>query len=966
MRNMTIYGIVLSITILTQISMAQTKTYPFESVPGDPLNARIYTLSNGLKVFMSVNPEAPRIQANICVRAGSKNDPPETTGLAHYFEHMMFKGSEQLGTSNWEAEKKLIDLIEALFEVYRLERDDNRRAAIYRQIDSLSYEASKIAIANEYDKLMDMIGGQGSNAGTSNDYTVYIENIPSNQIENWAKIQADRFDKPVLRIFHTELETVYEEKNRSLTSDSRKVGETTLKALFPNHPYGRQTTLGESEHLKNPSMKNIREFFNQYYVPNNMAIVMAGDFDPDQTIAIIDKYFSKLKPGTPRELRYDPFEPLAGPVENTITGLEAENIQISFGLDAKASSHDAMVLQMIGSILSNGKAGIIDANLKQKQLVLSAYAYASIMNDYAYLSLNGRPRAGQTLEELRDLLLQQVDLLKKGEFPDWMITAAINNEKVSMMRQFETNNGRAMEMAGSFFSNIPWKQTVAFIDEYSKITKEEVISFARKHFGENYVTIYKRQGTPEEVEKMSKPPITPVHLNYTDESEFLKGIRNASVAPIQPVFLDYQKDLAIKRHPSGVRVVHNINKENDLFTLTYYFAFGKNDDKAIPVALKFLPYLGTSKKTAEEIQQELYKLACDLNINSREEQITITLSGLGENFEKAWALLEDMLADCQPDQIALDNLVDDIIKGMENSKSNQQEVFNALVSYGTFGEQSPLKHILTAAELNGLQANDVVAHIRGMTSINHQILYYGPLPVATFENLVSRYHKVPKSLKPAPKGPEFKELTTDVNKVVFAPYDARQTRLQTIIRSDMYNPAMTTEVNLYDTYMRNLSFRELREKRALAYTAYALYQTPPESGKPYMAIGFIGTQNDKMMDAFHAMNELYDAIPLSQGGFETAKETILSKIRTERISRMNIIWNLLDAERHGLQQDIRKEIYAKVQQLQLDDIKRFNEKFIKNKTKTYLVLGRESELDFDGLAKFGTIKKLTLEDIFGY
>ncbi|MEE1094725.1 MAG: insulinase family protein, partial [Bacteroidales bacterium] len=265
-------GLFISINTLAQ---------KYETVENDPMKTRIYTLQNGLKVYMSVDKSEPRIQTYIAVRVGSKNDPKETTGLAHYFEHMMFKGTSNFGTTNWAEEQKYITQIENLYEVYRQETDKEKRNALYKQIDSLSYIASGFAIANEYDKMMSFIGSKGTNAATSNDYTFYQENIPSNQLENWAKIQADRFSNPVLRLFHTELETIYEEKNMSLTNEARKVREEMLKALFPSHPYGQQTTLGEAEHLRNPSLKNIREFHAKYYVPNNYCIAMSGDFDPD-------------------------------------------------------------------------------------------------------------------------------------------------------------------------------------------------------------------------------------------------------------------------------------------------------------------------------------------------------------------------------------------------------------------------------------------------------------------------------------------------------------------------------------------------------------------------------------------------------------------------------------------------------------------------------------------------------------
>lgn len=957
---------IISFQTTGKIMAQENKSYPYDSVAGDPLKARIYTLDNGLKVFISVYKDAPRIQTYVAVRVGSKNDPAETTGLAHYFEHMMFKGTQQFGTSDWSKEQLLIEEIDGLFEVYRNERDDQERAAIYRRIDSLSFEASKIAIPNEYDKLMDAIGSQGSNAGTSNDYTIYMENIPANQVENWAKVQADRFSKPVLRLFHTEVETVYEEKNRSLTNDGRKVSEQTLKILFPNHPYGQQTTLGESEHLKNPSMKNIREFFAKYYVPNNMALCLSGDMDPDATIRTIDQYFGKLKSSEIPSFTYGPFKPLDKPVEQTITGLEAENIRISFGFDADANSQDALILRMIGTILYNGKAGLIDLNINQEQKVLGAYAYPGIMNDYAYLSLSARPKTGQSLEEVKSLLLEQVDLLKKGDFPDWMLEAAINNFTLDQIRQFQGNQGRAMTMASAFLANIPYEKSVRFLEDIAEIKKEDIVSFANKYMGDNYVVIYKKQGPAEEVARIPKPPITPIQINYKDESAFLKEIKNKQVIAIDPVFLDYSKDLTTNTLKNGIRLLCNENKEDDLFTLTYHYKAGRNNDKELNFALSLLPYLGTSKMSAAEIKQELYRLACDMDINSREEESTITISGLGANFEKAVALAEGLLNDCQPDQKALENLVNNVLKARSDAKSNQQEVFNYLVSYGMYGTNSPSRNIIPESLLKSLKAENLVSRIHGLKDMKHQVLYYGPMAADKITSRLPKIHEAGKTLQDPPGMIIFKEKETDQNKVYFVHYDARQTRLQTMIREQIYDPKLTADVTLFGYYMGNLSFAELREKRALAYTAYSRIQTPPDLMRPYIAVGFIGTQNDKMIEAFKALNELYNEMPLSETGFSNAKEAVISKIRTERISRMNLLWNFIDAEKHGLNYDIRKEVFEQVQLMKSEDLRAFQEKFLKNRTKTYLVLGKESEMDFQGLEQFGPVTRLTLEEVFGY
>ena len=333
----------LWLLVLVVAVLAVSCGYRYESVEGDKSATRIYTLDNGLKVYMSVNKEQPRLQTMIAVRVGSKNDPAETTGLAHYFEHLMFKGTDKFGTQNYEAEKPLLDEIERLFEVYRVTTDEAERKAIYAQIDSVSQEASKYAIPNEYDKLMQAIGASGTNAWTSFDETNYVEDIPSNQIENWAKIQSERFANATIRGFHTELETVYEEYNMGLTRDSGKVLDNVLAMIFPNHPYGTQTTIGKQEHLKNPSITNIKNYYKTYYVPNNMAICMAGDFNPDEAIKIIDKYFGSLVPNKnlPKVEEYKPAH-LTDVKEVDVYGLESESVAIAWSKSLTILSEDAI------------------------------------------------------------------------------------------------------------------------------------------------------------------------------------------------------------------------------------------------------------------------------------------------------------------------------------------------------------------------------------------------------------------------------------------------------------------------------------------------------------------------------------------------------------------------------------------------------------------------------------------------
>ena len=470
---------------------AQAKDYKFTTVEGDLMKTRIYTLDNGLKVFLSVNQEKPRIQTYIAVRTGSKNDPAETTGLAHYLEHLMFKGTNKFGTNNVEAEAPLLADIEQRYEAYRKLTDPEARKQAYHEIDSVSQLAAQYFIPNEYDKLMAAIGAEGTNAFTSNDVTCYTEDIPSNEIENWAKIQSDRFQNMVIRGFHTELEAVYEEYNIYLTDDGDKVWSALGKKLTPTHPYGTQTTIGTQEHLKNPSITNIKNYFNKWYVPNNVAICMAGDLDMDKTIAIIDKYFSNWKPGADVSQPVFPIQkPLTAPADTSVIGQQAEQVWVGW-LAKKASDLQCDTLDVIGDMLSNGKAGIFDLNLNQTMKVQSAGAGLQNQQDYSAFILMGQPMPNQSLKEVRALMMDEIENLKKGNFSDDLLPSVINNMKLNYQRSLENNRWRTTQFMRAFINGEPWEQHIGKIDRVSKMTKQQIVEFANRYFTDGYATIFK-------------------------------------------------------------------------------------------------------------------------------------------------------------------------------------------------------------------------------------------------------------------------------------------------------------------------------------------------------------------------------------------------------------------------------------------------------------------------------------------
>ena len=954
-------------------SMAQ-KTYHYKTYPNDPLNVREYTLDNGLKVFMSVYKDAPKVQTYIAVRAGSRNDPHETTGLAHYLEHMMFKGTQKLGTTDWEKEKVLIQKIEDLFETYRMFDDPTTRAAIYHKIDSLSYEASKIAVANEYDKAMTAIGSTGTNAFTSNDYTMYVENIPNNQIETWCEIQADRFQNLVLRLFHTELETIYEEKNMSLTKDNRKVNDAMFAALFPHHPYGNQTTLGSQEHLKNPSMRNIRNFVATYYVPNNICISMAGDFDPDEAIKIIDKYWGNMKPGNVPELKFEREKPITSVITKTVSGLDAENTVRAYRLDSGNGSHDAMLADLLESVLNNGKCGLIDLNINQQQRCMGAYAGTYTLNDYGAFMFGGQPIQGQTLEQVQALFDEQIALVKQGKFDDWMLEAAINNMKLAIMKRAESNNSRASQMAYAFVEHRSWGDVCNEVNELSKITKKEIVDFANRLFKDNnYVIINKLKGEPEPILKVSKPPITPIEVGRDKESAFLKEIKARQVKPIEPVFVDFSKDLTKSKLKNGAEVLYVQNTENKTFNLVYRFDFGYRagqTGKTFDLAADVLEYLGTSKHTPEQLQQEFYKLACNYSVNVGTENINVSISGLSENMTKAMALMDEILCETQPNEQALQLLVARILKGRENAKHNQQSCFRALGNYGVYGSDSPSLDQLSEAQLKAMTCNQLTDALHSLMSYKHRVLYYGPESLDNFKALANQYtHPMNKK---APANKKITPKAVNENTVYFVDYNANQTYMREHFRGEKFNTKNEAVMDVFNEYfggsMNAIVFQEMREKRSLAYSAQSYYATPSDKDGYFTNAAIIATQNDKLIDAMNAFNELFDQMPEAPANFQMAKDAQISAIRTARTTKMGIINSYLYYERMGFnpKKNHAKMLFEAYPNVTMQDIVNFNHKYIRGQKKVYMCLGKEADMDFNALAKFGKVKKLKLEDIFGY
>ena len=947
--------------------------YRYESVEGDKSATRIYTLKNGLKVYMSVNKEQPRLQTMIAVRVGSKNDPAETTGLAHYFEHLMFKGTDKFGTQNYEAEKPLLDEIERLFELYRAATDEVERKAIYAKIDSVSQEASKYAIPNEYDKLMQAIGADGTNAWTSYDETNYVEDIPSNQIENWAKIQAERFENAVIRGFHTELETVYEEYNMGLTRDNGKLFDKVLATIFPNHPYGTQTTIGKQEHLKNPSITNIKNYYKTYYVPNNMAICMAGDFNPDEAIVIIDKYFGKLKPNRnlPKVKEYKPAR-MTEVKTAEVYGLESESVAIAWPIEG-AKSEGRLVGALLSSVLSNGgNCGLLDTNLLQEQKVLDAWGGVEYFADAGIAIMMGEPKQGQSLEEVRDLLLAEVAKLRNGEFDSDLLKAIIANYRRGEMAELESNFARAYNMEAAFINGLDWKDVATELDRAADITKEDVIAWANQNMpADGYCVVYKRQGEDKSQKKIDKPSITPISANRDAQSDYLLAIQQSEVAPIAPVFVDYERDLGRTKLDSGIEVLYKHNISNELFNLTYLYDFGTTTVKSMALAADYFELLGTAEKSAEEIQRELYDLACSFSINVGAMQTTISISGLNENMERAMRIVDDYMTNVEGNNDVLREVKRDAVQQRTNAKASQQENFRALQNYCLYGSDYIRTLVMSSKELQRVSSEELLANIKQLSKVKHRVLYYGPQSITDLVGSLYSAHAVGDDLIDLKSEPIPTKAVTKPN-VLFAQYDAKQVYyMQYSCRAeDKFNIENSPVGNLYNNYfsggMNSVVFQEMREARGLAYSAYSYLAKGRVPQHPYYFYAFIATQNDKVEQAVKAFDDIIENMPRSEQAFELANSGILANLESQRITKSLILWHYLEYEKFGLKEDINKTIYEGIQSLTLDDVVKFQQEFIKGRPYSYCILGDKHDLDMKYIRSLGKVKFLSQEEIFGY
>ena len=670
-----------------------------------------------------------------------------------------------------------------------------------------------------------------------------------------------------------------------------------------------------------------------------------------------------------KPLKYPALKPLTAIKDSTVIGQEAERLMMAWRFK-NAADAQADTLEVISKMLANGKAGLFEVNLEQKMLSGGIGAFCYGLTDYSGFVVSGQPKDNQTLEELRGLILGEMDKLKSGDFSDDLLPSVINNMKLEYYKNLKQNDYRADAFVSAFVNGEQWADVTGKYGRIEKMTKQQIVDFAGRHFGDNFVCVYKKMGNDTTLKKIDKPQITAIPTNRDLSSKFLMEITNTKTEPIQPRFIDFKTDMTVSKI-KNLPLLYKHNNEDDLFTLAFCYDFGTEDVKGIDLVADYLYYIGTDKKTSAEIKQEFYKLACNYSLSVSQNTLWVYLNGLNENLPKALALFEDFLKNAKGDAESYEQYVNLLKKNRDDQKTNQNYNFAYLRQYGQYGPYNPYRNTLSEKELREGGAQMLPDMVKNLNSMEHTVMYYGPYTEKQLAALITKTHKTPKKLAPLPSGKKYAMQPTPSNEVYIAPYDAKNIYMVQFHNENRpWNVDEAPVKAVFNEYfggsMNGIVFQELREARGLAYSASAYYREPWRKTEPESFYTYIISQNDKMGDCINVFNNIVDTIPQSQAAFDIARQSITKKLQSQRTLRENVLYAYYFAKQRGIDYDIDEKIYNALPSLTMNDIVKFEQLNMAHKPYRYIILGDEKQLDMKLLEKIGPVKRLTTEEIFGY
>ncbi len=447
-----------------------------------------HTFPNGLKLLMVERHTSPTVAAWIRFKVGSVDERSDERGLAHLLEHMLFKGTKTLGTTDFGREKPLLDKIEAVAQqlmdekAKRAKGDTVRIARLEKDLTDLEKEAGKYVVKEEFAQIYNRNGGANYNAYTSKDGTTYLISLPSNKLELWAAIESDRMQNAVLREFYTERSVVMEERRRSYEAEPEgKLWETFLASSFNAHPMG-QPVIGWMSDIENLSRTKAEIFLKRYYAPNNAIIAIVGDIDPEKTIALVERYFGQIPPGTP----VPPVAVLEPEQqgEKRIEVVGDAGAELMIGYHKPTLPHrDDLVFDVIDMILSDGRTSRLHKKLVvEKQLVTGVGAFTAPGHRYPNLFIiSGTPREPHTVKEVEEAIYAELEKLKNEPVTARELQQVLNKLEFEEARQMTSIGGLARNLTEYEAIAGSWRYLIEHRKEVTGVTPEDIQRVARKY-----------------------------------------------------------------------------------------------------------------------------------------------------------------------------------------------------------------------------------------------------------------------------------------------------------------------------------------------------------------------------------------------------------------------------------------------------------------------------------------------------
>ncbi len=934
---------------------------------GDPIALKERRLPNGLTVLLSENHEVPRVFGAVVVRAGSRHDPADATGIAHYLEHMLFKGTARLGTIDHARERPHLDRIEALYEDLRAAAGDDARAAILRSIDREAQAAARYAIPGELDRILEGLGATEVNAFTTPDITVYHSEFPARSLDRWLAVHAERFREPVFRLFPSELESVYEEKNRSMDG-LEPIADAFLARFFPGHPYGTQTTLGSALHLKNPSLRAMYAFYRRHYVAGNMALVLAGDFDADAIWPAIEEHFGTWPNAQAPATTHPPLAPFDGRQQSTIRMTPVRALGLGFRLPPPGHP-DHPAVTVVGELLSNEQqAGLVD-RLGRDGAVILAQAVPIPLDEHGVGLVAAVPRiVTQTFAGAERHLLAAIARVRRGEFSDAQLAAVRRGLVAREALRFETNEGRALALVETFGRGQSWRVALDASARLAAIDRAAVIDAAARYYGDDYLALRSRVGAPDRT-RLQKPPLTPVRPPARARSEFARELTRVPERPQEPRFVDVAAAVEVAPVQPGVELHRTPNPFNDVYTLELRHGLGRFDRRELWVLGEYLGHAGSARRGADGFKDALFALATTLSVEATEEELVFRLQGPEEHLDAALDLLAELLEGPADDAAALRRLRRERWGRARVERAEPRVIADALREYVTFGELSRYRRDYSPRQLLHLRPKDLHGALADARGHAATVRYVGTLAAADVAARVRARVPFAAELRPARPHVVRPRIAHDQDRVFLVRRRGLlQSHVYLAVEGGVLGPAERAAALAFGEYlgggMGGLIFQEIRELRGLAYAASGRYHEAPVAGHPGITLAYLATQADKTDDALALLRRLVVDLPEVPGRIDDVRDA-LRRAQEAAYPGFRELQEEIERWRwQGHAGDPRRALLAAVDDLTFAELRRFHGAHVAGRPVTVMVVADPRRVAHRALAHHGDVEVLREGQLF--